>query len=46
MRLQFQRFDQAGKARVGFEEVVAGVHGQGYVEVLETEDLHCLAGLR
>ncbi len=24
MRLQFQRFDQAGKARVGFEEVVAG----------------------
>ena len=24
MRLQLQRFDQAGKARVGFEEVVAG----------------------
>ena len=44
MRLQRQRFDQAGKARVGFEEVVAGVHGQGYVEMPGAEDLDCLAG--
>ena len=44
MRLQLQCFDQAGKARVGFKEVIAGVYGQGCVEVPGAEDLGCLAG--